>query len=413
MKLILYNSLLLLVISVLLSCQYQEHSQPYNIIYISIEDMWPTLGCYGDTLVHSPNIDQFAKESVLFEDVHCQVSLCTPSRTSLLTGIRPSTSGIVKIDDDWQSILPEATSLPRHFRNQGYYTALAGKIHDLRSGGTDSAYTKVYEKHGVDNNTFPMQALEDMTQVDQPFFLAIGYSQAHDPWTPPQYIKDQYNNDQFIAEGRVSNYKGKEYDQEGIRELVCNYYGEVTEVDSLIGEVLQKVKSLGLYENSIVLVGAFDHGYSLGYHGHWGKGNCFDDESMVPMMVRVPGNPQNGKRSPALVELVDIYPTLIDLCGLPQPPQKLEGLSFLPLLENPNQSLKKAAFNHRAYAVNIVGVKTKQYNLIDFAGDSVQLFDRLKDPFNLVDIADDHPEVVQEMKVIKEKGWQEALPSIK
>jgi arylsulfatase A-like enzyme len=138
--------------------------------------------------------------------------------------------------------------------------------------------------------------------------------------------------------------------------------------------------------------------------------NCFDDETMVPMLVRVPNNKQNGSRSPALVELVDVYPTLIDLCQLPSPPQPLEGLSFRPLLENPARPWKKAAFHHRAYAVNILGVKTKQFNLIDFAGDSVQLFDRINDPFNLRNIADTHPEVVQEMKAIQQQGWQGALP---
>lgn len=410
-KPIIYRSLLLLCLGLAQSCQSKEKEKVelYNIIFISMEDMWPTLGCYGDTLAHSPNLDQFARESVLFEDVHCQVSLCTPSRTSILTGIRPSTSGIVAIDDDWQSILPEATSLPRHFRNHGYYTALAGKIHDIRSGGSDSAYSRVYEEHGVDNNSLPLQALEDMVQQDQPFFLAIGYSQAHDPWTPTQTGKNQYSTDQFSAKGRASNYQGKEYDQQGIRELVHNYYGEVADVDSLIGDVLKKIQSLGLKNNSIILIGAFDHGYNLGYRNSWGKGNCYDNETMVPMMVRVPGTKQNGQRSPALVELVDIYPTLVDLCQLPLPSQQLEGLSFLPLLENPEQTWKKAAFNHRAYAVDIVGVKTKRYNLIDFAGDSVQLFDRKADPLNLVNIAQNHPEVVREMKVIQKEGWEGAM----
>ncbi|GHB86543.1 sulfatase-like hydrolase/transferase [Persicitalea jodogahamensis] len=410
MKLLLSKFLLLTGLWGMVSWQAREAPRPYNIIYISVEDMWPSLGCYGDTLAHSPNLDQFARESVLFEDVHCQVSLCTPSRTSLLTGIRPSSSGIVKIDDDWQSILPGVTSLPRHFRNHGYYTALAGKIHDPRSGGSDSAYSKVYEEHGVNTNLMPLQALEDLTRQNQPFFLAIGYSQAHDPWTPAQSAKDKYTTNQFSAAGRASVYSGQVHSAEGIRELVRNYYGEVTEVDSLIGEVVQKIKALGLYENSLILVGAFDHGYNLGYRNRWGKGNCYDNETRVPMLVRVPGNPQNGRRSPALVELVDMYPTLVDLCRLPSPSQQLEGLSFRPLLENPGRSWKKAVINHRAYAVDIVGVKTRQYNLIDFAGDSVQLFDRIRDPINLVNIAGSRPEVVRKMKRIKAKGWEGAIP---
>ncbi len=386
--------------------QAQETPRRYNVVYISVEDMWPSLACYGDPVAYSPHLDRFAEEAVLFEDVHCQVALCTPSRTSILTGIRPSTSGIVKIDDDWQAILPNATSLPRHFRNQGYYTALAGKIHDLRSGGTDSAYSKVYEAHGVDNNDFPLQALEDVATRDQPFFLAIGYSQAHDPWTPTPGARQHYAPDQFTVQGRENNYQGQEYTDEGVRELMQGYYGEVTEVDSLIGGLLARIKALDLYDESIILVGAFDHGYSLGHREHWGKGNCYDDETMVPMLVRIPGNDSNGQRTSGLVELVDVYPTLLDLCNLPPPPQSLEGTSFRPLLEKPKQDWKHAVFTHRAYAVDIVGVKTKQYNLINFAGDSVQLFDRKADPFNLRDISNTYPEIVRQMQEIQEEGWK-------
>ena len=402
--------LLLLFLVIAWPGQAQETPRHYNVIYISVEDMWPSLACYGDPVAYSSHLDQFAEEAVLFEDVHCQIALCTPSRTSILTGIRPSTSGIVKIDDDWQAILPNATSLPRHFRNQGYYTALAGKIHDLRSGGTDSAYSKIYEAHGVDNNDFPLQALEDAAARDQPFFLAIGYSQAHDPWTPTPGARQHYAPDQFSTQGRENNYQDQEYTDEGVRELVQNYYGEVTEVDSLIGDLLTRIKALGLYDNAIILIGAFDHGYSLGYHGHWGKGNCYDRETMVPLLVRVPGNESNGRRTSGLVELVDVYPTLLDLCDLPPPPQHLEGTSFRPLLEKPEQDWKRAVFTHRAYAVDIVGVKTKQYNLIDFAGDSVQLFDRQADPLNLQDISDTYPEVVRQMQGIQKEGWKKMIP---
>jgi arylsulfatase A-like enzyme len=152
-----------------------------------------------------------------------------------------------------------------------------------------------------------------------------------------------------------------------------------------------------------------DHGYDFGYRGHWGKGNCYDNETGVPLLVRVPGNKNNGKESAGLVELVDIYPTLVDLCGLTSPPQPLEGTSFKPLLEDPSRAWKQAVFSHRAYDVNIVGVKTGNYTLIDFAGDSIQLFDRLNDPLNLVDISRENPTIVREMMAIRNRGWQKAF----
>lgn len=395
-----------------LSCKPENTTQKPNVIYICMEDMMPTFGCYHDTIAVSPSIDAFAREAVLFEDVHCQVALCTPSRTSIMTGLRPSTSGIVTIEDDWQKILPGLTSLPRHFRNKGYYTSIAGKIHDFRCGGMDSAYVKSYDIHGIKNNDLALEALSDAVAQDSPFFLAIGYSQAHDPWTPDEGALSKYTADQFSAKGRSKVYKKNQYDEKGIQDLLRNYYGEVTEVDSLVGDLLAKIKELGLYNRSIILVGSMDHGYNFGYRKRWGKGNCYDNETQVPLLIRIPGIQNPGSRSPALVELVDLYPTLVDLCGLEQPGHPLEGTSLKPLLADPEKEWKKAVFTHRAYAVDIVGVKTKDYNLIDFAGDSVQLFDRINDPLNLIDISKEKPEVVEELMHIKNGGWQHALPRL-
>jgi len=401
---------LLLLAVTFLACGRGGPSDRLNVLFISIEDAMPSFGCYGDPIAHTPRIDRFAAESVLFEDVHCQVALCTPSRSSLLTGIRPSTSRLVKIDDDWQAALPQARSLPRHFREHGYYTALAGKIHDYRCGGMDSAYVQAYDSHGVETNELPLQALTDAVAQDGPFFLAVGYSQAHDPWTPTKGARQHYRLAQFSAAGRTSTYKNREYDQEGIRALQRDYYGEITDVDSLIGDLLARVKTLGLFDNTIILVGAMDHGYNFGYRGRWGKGNNFDNETRVPLLIRVPGNPRNGERAAGLVELVDLYPTLTDLCSLPPPPQPLEGYSLRGLLDDPARPWKKAAFTHRAYAVDIVGVKTTDFTLIDYRGDSLQLFDRIADPNNLVNIAAGHPAIVEELTAIHKAGWQKALP---
>lgn len=395
----------------MLSCN-RFNEKRLNVIYISLEDMMPNMGCYGDSIAHTPCIDQFASKALLFEDIHCQVALCTPSRTSILTGIRPSTSGIVKIDDDWQKMLPNAVSLPRQFRDNGYFTAIAGKIHDYRCGGIDSAYDLELDIHGQSINDLPLQALDLVIKQKKPFFLAMGYQQTHDPWKPTDWGKSFYKIDQFSAEGRTPHYKGKDYDEDGIKALIRDYYAELTDVDSLVGEVLERIEAYGLFENSIVMVGAFDHGFNFGYRGHWGKGNCYDNETRVPILVHVPGAKANGRKTKALTELVDIYPTLIDLCHIPQPKQKLEGTSMQKLFDNPDLPWKKAVFNHRAYNVNIVGVKTSDYTLIDFAGDSVQLFKRKADPMNLQNIAGKEPDVVKQMMQIKQAGWEEAMPSV-
>lgn len=399
------------VLVIFSSCNDSKIIKPYNVIYISIEDAMPSFGCYGDTIAITPHVDSFAKDALLFEDVHCQVALCTPSRTSILTGLRPSTTGIVKIDDNWQEVLSNTTSLPRHFRNNGYFTSLAGKIHDTRCGGMDAAYEIIFDEHGLKSNDLALEALNKVSSQKKPFFLAIGYANAHDPWIPTDKAREMYSLNSFTVEGKTAQYKDSIYSKRGIQELERNYYGEITDVDYLIGNFLQKVKELELYENSIILIGAMDHGYNFGYRGHWGKGNNFDNETRVPLLVRVPNNPNNGKTTDAMVELVDLYPSLIDLCNLPMPSQNLEGSSFVPLLENPTRKWKEAVFTHRAYAEDIVAVKTSNYNLIDYAGDSVQLFDRVKDPINLTDLSKDLPEKVDELMAIQKRGWQAAKPN--
>ncbi|MCM5663260.1 sulfatase-like hydrolase/transferase [Galbibacter mesophilus] len=394
--------------AILVSCAKKDSAAQLNVIYISMEDMMPSFGCYEDTIAYTPNIDKFSEDAIIFKDAHCQVALCTPSRTSILTGIRPSTSGIVKIDDDWQKMLPHATSLPRHFRNSGYHTVIAGKIHDYRSGETDDAYSKVFDIHGIDDNDLAFKAIDNAINQKKPFFLALGYSQTHDPWTPDPKSESHYSLNQFSSKDRHPYYKGELLDSTDIKNLQKKYYGEITEVDSLIGEILARIKQLELHKNSVILLGAMDHGYSFGNHSHWGKGNNYDDETRVPLLISTPGC--KNLAIEALIELVDIYPTLIELCGLPNPPQSLEGISFVPLLRSKNKEWKKAVFTHRAYNKDIVGVKTKKYTFIDFEGDSVELYNRISDALNRKNIANEFPEVVSEMKILKEKGWRNAMP---
>jgi len=398
---------LLGISSVFKSCA--QKTKP-NILYISMEDLSPLLGCYGHGIVKSPNIDAFARESVLLADCHCQVALCTPSRTSILTGIRPTTSGIVKIDDDWQEILPETVSLPRHFRDNGYFTSCVGKIYDPRCGGMDDAWDRLEEEWGVADNQKTVPALEEAAEQDKPFFLAIGYKQVHDPWTPSQESLSLYDLDEITPLGPGRKYDGKLITEKEVRELIRKYYAEITDVDRLIGEVLDAARELGLFENTIILVGAMDHGYSLGEHGHWGKGNNVDTETQVPLLISIPDNPENGKKAAGLTELVDIYPTLIELCNLPDPPQKLEGYSMRKLLLEPERNWKKAVFSVRAYHPQVRGVKTKLFTYIQSPDEEDKLFDRINDPQCSQNIAVDNSEIVGKMRKVLKQGWENAKP---
>ncbi|MEM1328635.1 MAG: sulfatase-like hydrolase/transferase [Bacteroidota bacterium] len=379
------------------ACQQKEVTPPYNIIYITLEDLSPYLGCYGDTLVQSPNIDAFAREALRFEDAHCQVALCTPSRTSILTGIRPSTSDIVKIDDDWQAMLPDAVSLPRHFKDNGYYTHALGKISDPRNGGMDDAWHIKEEEWSIKDNALIPATLETIKAQDQLFFLAIGYGQTHDPWHPTEQHLAKYDTARIELLGDGMIYKKEEKSATEIKDILHRYYASITEVDSLVGDLLAQLRAADLLDNSIIILGVLDHGYSLGLHNKWGKGDNYDNETQVPLFIRVPNHDSQGKRTPALVELVDIYPTLLDYCNLPNPTQTLEGHSLREWIEVSSSSGKPTIFTHRAYHVQEVAIKTKAYNLLTKDGIPIQLFDRINDPNNLTDILKDRPEVVKEL----------------
>ncbi len=214
----------------------------HNIIYISIEDMYPYVYCYGHDFMHTPSLDAFAEESVTFLDVHCQVALCTPSRSSILTGIRPSTSGIVKIDDNWREFLPDAVSLPRHFRENGYYTFKVGKISDPRNGGMDEAWDREDDQWGQHDNEKILHAMDTLLKLEKPFFFAAGYGKVHDPWDPSMHSLAKYKPDQIPGPGPHRVYKKDSLSDIEARMLALRYYADITDVDSLIGEVLQKAK---------------------------------------------------------------------------------------------------------------------------------------------------------------------------
>lgn len=383
-----------------------------NVLYISMEDIGPFTGYHGILPVRTPHLDRLAAQSMTFMDAHCQVALCTPSRTSILTGIRPSTSGIVRIDDNWQEMLPGAVSLPKHFRNHGYHTRAVGKIYDSRCGGMDDAFDQE-QTDRILTNDLPLQALRETAALDAtPFFLAIGYAQAHTEWTPTAWALEQYRDVPIDPSHYGSEYKGKRMNPEQVTAFIRSYFAFITDVDRLIGQLIHEAEALGLLDNTVVIIGSMDHGYSLGWQGKYGKGNNHDMETQVPLLIRLPDPSFTPRRIPSVVELVDIYPTLLELCHLPNPPQALEGLSLVPLMQNPDAPWKTAAFTHRAYHLQDVAVKTSDFTLIARMGIPPQLFDRHRDPFHRSNIAAEHPNTVAELSALLQSGWKLAQPPL-
>ncbi len=154
------------------------------MIYITADDLGTTLGAYGDRQVVTPHLDAFAERSLLFERCHAQIAICTASRTSILTGTRPETTGLIALDHDWQAALPDARSLPGTFLDQGYRTASVGKVFDPRGGEVDDCWTVQREEWGVEDEVEAIAVLDDLADHPEPFFLAVGFTQPHCEWTP-------------------------------------------------------------------------------------------------------------------------------------------------------------------------------------------------------------------------------------
>jgi iduronate 2-sulfatase len=394
-----------------------EDSRP-NVLFISVDDLRPELGCYGRKLVKSPNIDGLAAQGRLFTRAYCQQAICGPSRASLMTGLRPDSAGVVHNKTYFRDTVPHVVTLPQHFRRHGYETVYIGKIYhgwmrdEEKSWSAKASFAKydppvsrgqyqlaesqqivrrrrieVKEKYGeldvegltcgpatecadvpdhayADGRSADAAVLTLRRLKDRPFFLAVGFYKPHLPFVAPKRYWDMYDpaeipltqnplapkgapavslHSSFELRTRVGIPKRGPIDDPLARRLIHGYLACASYVDAQIGKILAELEGLGLRKNTIVILWG-DHGWHLGDHGIWGKATNYEVATRVPLVVRVPGQPARGQSCDALVELVDMYPTLCDLAGLPLP-DHLEGTSFAPLLANPKQPWKTAALS--------------------------------------------------------------------
>lgn len=392
-----------------------------NVLCIASDDMRPQLGCYGDKLVKSPNLDRLAARGLVFDRAFCQQALCSPSRISLLSGRHPWTTRIYQIGPFLRETMPDVVTLPQHFKNQGYFTRSLGKIYHV--GIDDPASWTVPPWHSkkprygpvgseavakrrqaflaagepipqkgegavfyagpafeapdvadddlLDGDTVreALVAMRELAaQPDQPFFLAVGFANPHVPWVAPKKYFDLYrvenlplpdnrypprNAPAFAATSGADFFwygnvpKDRKITPEFGRQCLHGYLAAISYVDAGVGRLLDELDRLKLNENTIIVFWG-DHGYYMGEHNWWGaKHNNYEGATRAPLMIAVPNQKTAGRHSRALVEFVDIYPSLVELCGLPPPPDAagLEGKSFAPLLADPNRPWKAAAFS--------------------------------------------------------------------
>ncbi len=425
-----------------------------NVLFIMSDDMRPELGCYGNAQVKTPNIDALAKAGVRFERAFVQYPLCNPSRASLLTGRYPTKTGVLDNTVWFGAAHPEIISLPKWFKQQGYASLRCGKIFH---GGIDDAdaWTEGGEERKFDggkNTKAKGQVASNSDRIiildedgeakhgdtktriaaieylerhkDKPFFLACGFTKPHSPPTAPKRFFDMYDAAKiplppdFAARpvapagfpaASINTRNGdlfieRDASEAEAREMKRAYHASLTWVDDNVGKVLAKLDELHLRENTIIVFWG-DHGYHLGEKGKWSKHNSlFDIGTRVPLIIAAPGARGNGTSCARIVETIDIYPTLSELCALPKQ-DALQGDSLVPLLNDPATAWDQPALSVTKLKENLLGkaVRTDRWRYAEWGEggkEGAMLIDEQSDPHELKNMAADpaNAEVVKQMQ---------------
>jgi arylsulfatase A-like enzyme len=430
-----------------------------NILFIAVDDLndWiEPLG--GHPQARTPNLNRLADQAVTFTRAYTASPGCNPSRTALLTGMHTYTTGMYSNYQWWREVLPNAVTLPKYFSQNGYWSAGAGKI--FHNNMPDSAswddYFPSKEKHMPDyfypnrGSTVNMPKFEDMygdfdwSPIDipdeetgdyqsvqwviqqlerdheRPFFLAAGIYRPHVPWYVPRKYFDMFpiesvqlprvlenDLDDIGERGRDIAYRAGNYHRHVVeasqwQNAVQGYLASVAYADALVGKLLDALAGSPYADNTIVVLWS-DHGWQLGEKEHWRKFALWDNVARVVLMMKVPegvvalanGTPA-GARSDRVTSLLDIFPTLVELAGLPEP-GNLDGHSLVPLLVDP-----RAAWDYPAittYDYSEYSVRTERWRYIRYIDGSEELYDHDNDPEEWHNLADDprHSAVKQEM----------------
>lgn len=458
-----------------------------NVLFIAVDDLRPALGCYGDATAITPNIDRLAKRGLVFDQSHCQQAVCNPSRASLMTGCRPDTTRVWDLVTHFREALPEVVTLPQHFKNHGYHACSIGKIYhgsgkpakDAISWSEPSLHDVVRDAHlryanpenvngsGLKRASIENADVSDSAYIDgvvcdeavellahlqaaeTPFFLAVGFRKPHLPFCAPQRYWDLYDRATILLPESDQNPAGapefavRSWNElegysdipengpltpEKRRELRHGYYACVSYVDAQIGRLLDRLDELHLMESTVICLWG-DHGFHLGEQGLWTKANNYEWSTRAPLIVAVPGQSKPGRRCSALVELVDLYPTLAEVCALP-PPAGVEGVSLLPLLENPSRPWKSAVFSqyprsregarHKTHG-DIMGyaMRNDRYRYVEWREwktgtvEARELYDHQSDAEEMINLADQpsHADLIQKLGQQLNAGWKAAAPA--
>jgi arylsulfatase A-like enzyme len=485
-----------------------------NVLFIAVDDLRPTLGCYGDAAAITPNLDALAAKGTTFLRAYCQQSVCNASRASIMTGRRPDTTGVYDLTTHFRDALPEVKTLPQQFREAGYRSLATGKIYHGVKGHAigheiDDALSwsepgwfpqpnYYHSKEGIaiaeqwfsehrdslatlypklaepgaswkdaiirglpwESSDTPeldyadgeiasqgIEYLRQQAESGEPFFLAVGFLKPHVPFVAPQKYFDLYPEGSIPevpnpyypkASPEYAHYDSAEMrvyhgiprqrgepvaDAALTQEMRRAYYACTSFIDAQVGRLLASLEELGLSENTIICFWG-DHGYHLGENNLWCKRNNYELSCRVPLILHVPGQAFPGARTDALVELVDVLPTLTEACGLPVD-AGVEGDSLLPLMNEPDRPWKSAAFSQYPRVLekygNIMGnsMRTERWRFTEWLSEDgvfrqVEIYDLENDPEGNVNLARD-PDFRDLIPALTEQlraGWKAARPGI-
>ncbi|QDT65702.1 sulfatase [Calycomorphotria hydatis] len=423
-----------------------------NVLFISTDDLNCDLGCYGREFMKTPNIDRIAKTGVRFDRAYCQNPLCSPSRSSLLTGLRPDTIKVYDLRTHFREAKPDVVTLPELFRKNDYFVARVGKIYhygnpgDIGTNGLDDeqSWDERYNPYGRDKveehlitNYTPKRGLgsslslmaaegtdEEQTDgmvateiirlmeehKDGPFFLAAGFYNPHCPYVAPKKYFGLYPLDtielQDLDESKEilknvpksATFATKPWPylgatREHARLSKQAYYATISFVDAQVGRLLEAVNRLGLAENTLIVFWS-DHGYHIGEKGLWKKKSTFERVARAPLIFSGAGVDTSEGVCESPVEFVDIYPTIADVCGL-DATTELEGVSLKPLLDNPAEDWQRPAItqvgdiNRRKWAGYSIRTKQWRYTEWDGGKKGYELYDHNTDPNEEHNLAND------------------------
>ncbi len=470
--------LLLVALLASVSLKAQSTRARPNVVLICIDDLRPELGCYGNAVIRTPNLDRLASHALLFENHYVQVPTCGASRFNLLTGMRPTNDAHLRNDaiERFISSQPESPrpeSFIHALRRNGYHTVGIGKISHSADGllypytgdpsgakrelpyswdellfnagkwGTgwnaffgyadgsnrQSMHEQVrpYEKGAVDDEGYPdgltanlaVEKIADLARQQKPFFLGVGFFKPHLPFNAPEQYWDWYDESTLPMTGspdlpvnvnpaslhgsnefnryRLGDEKAslsKPLSEPYARKIIHAYYAAISYVDAQVGKVLNALEVNGLSDNTIVIVWG-DHGWHLGDHRVWGKHTLFEAALRSPLIIRVPGMKKPGRHTEEIVSTIDLYPTLMELCGIPLS-YEVDGKSFSAIFFRRRiRGWEGIAYS---YFNNGVTMRNKKYRLTRYSRKEepvVELYNHRKDPFENRNIADQHPRRVK------------------